>query len=184
MQGVTFDLMRNYAVSQLVEPAWAAILSGVGRSDQEYEIDASYPDEEFARLAGHVAQAMNMTIPFVLEGFGAAMVPEMINVYGFLVNPRWSYIDFLLNMQPLLESAFRLHTAGAAPASKIRVERVGPEAVSIVYESNIRACGVVRGACRGAADHYGVTVVIADEKCVLRGDSACIISVRSDHFDG
>jgi hypothetical protein len=39
----------------------------------------------------------------------------------------------------------------------------------------------VRGACRGAAAHYGVSVAVADEKCVLRGDPACVISVRGQH---
>jgi hypothetical protein len=120
----------------------------------------------------HVAHAMSKPLPYVLEGFGAAMVPEMIDVYGFLVDRRWSYIDFLLNMQPMLVSAQR-----------IRVSRLGPEEVSIVYESNLRACAIVRGACRGAAEHYGVDVVITDEQCLLRGDRACVISVRREHLD-
>jgi Haem-NO-binding len=183
MQGLSFDLMRLYAVGELGEPAWAGILDGVGRSGQEYEIGRSYPDDEFALVALHVAQAMSKPLPYVLEGFGAAMVPEMIDVYGFLVDRRWSYIDFLLNMQPMLESAFKLQAPGAEPAQKMRVSRVGPEEVSIVYESTIRACAIVRGACRGAAEHYGVEVVITDEQCVLRGDRACVISVRREHLD-
>jgi hypothetical protein len=176
--------MRQYAVVHLGETGWAGILQSVGRADQEYEIERSYPDAEFAQLTALVAQAMNRPIPDVLESFGAAMVPAMINVYGFLVDPRWSYIDFLLHMQPLLDSALRLHAPGAAEGPKLRVERVGPEEVSIVYESSLRACGIVRGACRGAADHYGVTVEITDEKCVLRGDPACVISVRGEQIDG
>jgi hypothetical protein len=183
MQGVTFDLMMLYAVGELGEPAWAGILDGVGRSGQEYEVEKSYPDDEFAQLAVHVAQAMGKPLPYVLEGFGAAMVPEMIDVYGFLVDRRWSYIDFLLNMQPMLESAFKLQAPGAVAAQRIRVSRLGPEEVSIVYESNLRACAIVRGACRGAAEHYGVDVVIIDEQCLLRGDRACVISVRREHLD-
>ncbi len=30
LQGVTFDLMRHYAVGELGEVAWAGILTGVG----------------------------------------------------------------------------------------------------------------------------------------------------------
>jgi hypothetical protein len=44
MTGLTFDLMRLYAVGELGEPAWAGILDGVGRSGQEHEIEKAYPD--------------------------------------------------------------------------------------------------------------------------------------------
>jgi hypothetical protein len=37
---------------------------------------------------------------------------------------------------------------------------------------------IVRGVCRGAAALYGVDAVITDEKCVLRGDPACVVTVR------
>jgi hypothetical protein len=78
----------------------------------------------------------------------------------------------------MLESAVRLDAPGAALAVKIRATRVGPEEVSIVYESSLRACAIVRGACRGAAAMYGVEAVITDEKCVLRGDPTCVVTVR------
>jgi hypothetical protein len=179
MQGVNFDLMRQYAVAEVGETGWAIILKRLGHPGDEYVVGNTYPDAEFGMAAALVAQAMNKPIPYVLEGFGEAMVPEMIKVYGFLVNPRWSYMDFLMNMQSLLESAFQLDAPGATAPPKIRATRVGPEEVSIVYESSLRACAIVRGACRGAAKLYGVDAVITDEKCVLRGDPTCVVSVRS-----
>ena len=179
MQGVIFDQMRQYAVAELGETGWAMILKRLDRSGQEYEVGDSYPDLEFAQLVGQVAQAMNKPVPDVLEGFGEALVLDMVRVYGFLVDRRWSYVDFVLNMQSVLQSAFRLHAPGAVAAMTVRAQRVGPEEISIVYESNLRACAIVRGVCRGAAAHYGVEVVIADEKCALRGDPVCVISVRS-----
>jgi hypothetical protein len=179
MQGLNFETMRGYAVKELGETGWAIILKRMGHPGREYVIGQAYPDAEFGQVAGLVAQAMNKPIPFVLEGFGEAMVPQMIKVYGFLVNPRWSYMDFLMNMQSLLESAVRLDAPGAALAVTIRARRVGPEEVSIVYESSLRACAIVRGACRGAAKMYGVEAVITDEKCVLHGDPTCVVTVRS-----
>jgi hypothetical protein len=178
MQGLNFETMRQYATREVGKTGWAIILKRLGRSGHGYEVGKTYPDEEFAQVAALVAQAMNKPIPYVLEGFGETMVPDMIRVYGFLVNHRWSYMDFLVNMQSMLESAVRLDAPGAALAVKIRVSRVGPEEVSIVYESSLRACAIVRGACRGAAALYGVEAVITDEKCVLRGDPACVITVR------
>jgi hypothetical protein len=51
--------------------------------------------------------------------------------------------------------------------------------VKIVYASPLRACAAVRGVVRGAAVRYGIEVAITDEKCVLRGDPECVITVQS-----
>jgi hypothetical protein len=157
------------------------VLARTGRPpSHEYQLEQVYPDAELGLLAGHAAQLSGQPVNDVLEGFGEAIVPMMFTYYGFLADPRWSYVDFLLNMEPLLHAALRLHTPGALPA-KIHADAVrsGPELVTIVYDSPLRACAAVRGIIRGAAVKYGTEVVIADEKCVLRGDAECVITVRS-----
>jgi hypothetical protein len=84
-------------------------------------------------------------------------------------------------MEPLLHAALHLHTPGALP-TKVHAVRDGPELVTIVYESPLRACAAVRGVIRGAAARYGTEVKVGDEKCVLRGDPTCVITVRSSEY--
>jgi hypothetical protein len=182
MQGVIYDAMKDYIVATMGRPVWEQVLHRVGRPPtHEYNLDQVYPDAEMGLLAAHAAQLSGRPTNDLLEGFGEALVPMMFTYYGFLADPRWSYVDFLMNMEPLLHAALHLHTPGALP-TKVHAVRDGPELVTIVYESPLRACAAVRGVIRGAAARYGTEVEIADEKCVLRGDPECVMTVRSSEY--
>src|ERR1700674_5785414 len=70
-----------------------------------------------------------------------------------------------------------MHAPDALP-TKIHAKRTGPDTVQIVYDSPLRACSAVRGIIQGAALHYRVEVEVTEEQCVLRGDPACVITVK------
>jgi len=177
VQGVILDEMRMYVVGAYGDPAWAEVMKRSGRpAGHEYLSDKVYPDQELGLLAMQAAEVAGMPLADVLEGFGEALVPVMFKYYSILANPRWSFIDFLLGMEPLLHSALHLHAPDALP-TRVHATRTGLETVQIVYESPLRACSAVRGIIQGAALHYGVEVDVIEEKCVLRGDPACVITV-------
>ena len=178
MQGVILDEMRTYVVDEYGEPAWAEVMKRSGRpADHEYASDKAYPDQELGLLAVQAAAVAGKPLADILEGFGEAMVPDMFKYYSILANPRWSFNDFLLGMEPLLHAALHLHAPDALP-TKVQATRTGPGTVQIVYDSPLRACAAVRGVIQGAARHYHVEVEITEEQCVLRGDPACVITVR------
>jgi heme-NO-binding protein len=182
MQGVIYDAMKDYIVATMGRPVWEQVLARLGRPPtHEYQLDLAYSDAELGLLAAHAAQIDGRPLNDVLEGFGEAIVPMMFTYYGFLADPRWSYVDFLLNMEPLLHAAMHLHTPGALP-TKIHAVRTGPELVTIVYTSPLHACAAVRGIIRGAAVKYGTEVVVTDDKCVVRGDPECVITVHSASY--
>ena len=177
MQGVILDEMRMYVVDTFGAPTWTKVLAGSGRpADHSYMPEQAYPDQELGLLAMHTAQITGEALPDILESFGEAMVPDMFKYYSILVNPRWSFIDFLLGMEPVLHAALHLHAPGALPV-KIQATRTGTGSVRVVYDSPLRACAAVRGVIQGAAAHYGVAVAITEAQCVLRGDPACVIDV-------
>ena len=177
VHGVILDELRLYVVQNFGYRAWVRALNASGRpANHEYKLDQAYPDDEMAKLVVATSGATGKPIPEVLERFGEAMVPEMFRMYSFLVDPKWSYMDFVMNMEPLLHTALHLHTAGALP-TKIHATRIGPESVRVVYESPLRVCSAVCGVIRGAATQYGVEVEVTTEQCVLRGDPACVIRV-------
>jgi hypothetical protein len=177
MQGVILDELRMYVTETFGNATWVEVLKASGHSaDQQYYLDKVYPDEELGLLAVHTAQVTGKPIPEVLEGFGEAMVPDMFKHYKILVNPRWSFVDFLLGMEAVLHAALRLHAPGALP-TKVIATRLGPQTVQVVYDSPLRACAAVRGVINGAAAHYGVTIELTEDQCVLRGDPACVFMV-------
>lgn len=178
MQGVILDEMRLYVANEFGEAALSQVLERSGRpADHQYDPDQAYPDTELGLLAMRAAEVTGKPIPEVLEGFGEAMVPDMFRYYSILVNPRWSFVDFLLGMEPVLHAALHLHAPDALPA-KVQATRTGPDKVKVVYDSPLRACAAVRGVIRGAAAHYGVEITITENECVLRGDPACMFIVE------
>ena len=51
----------------------------------------------------------------IVEEFGEALVPGLLEVYAFLVDPRWSYLEFLLNTEGIIHHGVRLNTPAAKP---------------------------------------------------------------------
>jgi hypothetical protein len=178
MQGVILEEMRLYVVNEFGDAAASQVLERSGRpAGHQYDPDQAYPDTELGLLAMRTAEVTGKPIPEVLEGFGEAMVPNMFKYYSILVNPRWSFDDFLLGMEPVLHAAMQLHTPGALP-TKLQATRTAPDTVRVVYDSPLRACSAVLGIIRGAATHYGVEVDITQNECVLRGDPVCVFTVE------
>jgi hypothetical protein len=177
MLGVILDEMRMYVVQEFGAPTWGEVMKRSGLpANHQYGLEQAYADEELGALAVRAAEVTGKPIADVLEGFGAAMVPDMFRFYKILVNPRWTLVDFLLGMEPVLHSALQLHADGALP-TKVHSTRTGPRTVTVVYDSPLRACSAVRGVIYGAATHYCVEVDLVEEECALRGDPACVMKV-------
>jgi hypothetical protein len=180
MQGVIVEEMRLYLANEFGDGAASQILERSGRAaDHQYDPDQVYPDSELGLLAVRAAEVTGKPIPEILEGFGEAIVPDMFKYYSILVNPRWSFDDFLLGMEPVLHAALQLHTPGAL-APKVQATRTAQDTVRVVYDSPLRACAAVLGIIRGAATHYGVEVNITENECVLRGDPVCVFTVEGN----
>lgn len=178
MHGVILDQFRQYVAAQFGFRTWTRVLrEGQRPVTQHYELSETYPDDELGLLVARTAQVTGMPPAEVLEGFGASMVPEMLRIYSYMVEPDWTYTDFLLNMEPLLHQALELHSPGVQP-TKVHARRLGPETVEVTYESPLRACSAVLGVLRGAAKEYGVAIEASQDRCVLRGDPSCVFTVR------
>ena len=178
VHGVILDELRQYVAGRYGYRSWVKTLKLAGHAPvQRYELDEVYPDGELALLASHAAEVTGTPLPVLLEGFGEAMVPDMLRVYSYLIQPEWSYADFLLNMEPVLVKVLQLHTPGATQA-KVHVRRTGPDSLEVVYESPLHACAAVEGVLIAAAREYGARAAVVQTQCTLRGDPTCVFSIR------
>jgi hypothetical protein len=175
MQGVIFDELEKFVGGQLGEPGLTHIRSLTGRA-AGYEIGANYPDDELNVIVGALLEATGQPPEELIEAFGIALVPGLLAVYGFLINPRWSFVDFLLNAEAVIHRGVRLNTPSAQPPA-LQCKRQGPDSVTITYRSKRRLCPLAKGIVRGAATHYRVAVAMSEEQCMLRGDPECLITV-------
>ena len=179
MQGIILDELEKYVARELGDAGVARMRGLTGRGEGGYQIERSYPDEEVHLIVRGVSESTGMAPEVILEQFAEAMVPGLLEVYGIFVNPRWSFLEFLLNTEDVIHKGVRLTSTAARPPA-IQAERAGPEAVRIVYGSRRRLCPVAKGIVRGAAAHYGVAITITEEKCMLRGDPECLITVTAE----
>jgi hypothetical protein len=177
MQGVFLDALEQYVVQELGQTGLKRMRSLVGRGDKGYQFDSSYPDEELSLIVRGIVEATGKPPLQVLEEFSEGMVPGLLDVYGFLVDPRWSFLEFLLNTEAVIHKGVKLNTPKAKPPA-IQAQAVDANTVAIIYRSRRQLCAVARGIIRGAAKHYRVAVTITEETCMLRGDRECYITVR------
>ena len=176
MQGVIFDELEKFVVARLGEDGLSRIRSRTGRGDHGYEIGATYPDDELSVIVQGAAEATGQRPDEIVEEFGVALVPGLLEIYGFLVNPRWSFMDFLVNVEDVIHRGVKLNTPDAKPP-ELGATRNAPGSVTIRYHSKRALCSLAKGIIRGAATSYGVEIAISEGRCMLRGDPECLITV-------
>ena len=180
MQGIILDELEKYVVRELGQTGLARVRGLTGRSNAGYRFDASYPDDDLQLIIRGLAEATGRHPIDILEEFAERMVPGLMEVYGFLVDPRWSFLDFLVNTEGVVYKGVKVSASSTKPPD-MQVKRVGPEAVAIFYRSRRRLCPMAIGIVRGAAAHFHVEVAILEERCMLRGDPECVITVSAQN---
>jgi hypothetical protein len=181
MQGIILDELDKYVGRELGHAGVSRIRALTGRREGSYRLDGSYPDEEVHLIVRAVAEATGKPPEVVMEQFAEAMVPGLLAVYGFMVNPRWSFLEFLINTEGVIHKGVRLAAPSAKPP-EIQAQKAGPESVTILYRSRRRMCSVAKGIIRGAAAHYHVAITITEDKCMHRGDPECVITVTAEEI--
>ena len=179
VQGVIYDELEKFVAARLGEAGLTRIRNLTGRGDRGYDFAATYPDDELSVIMRGLVEATGRPPEELVEDFGVAIVPGLLEIYGFLVNPRWSFMDFLLNTESVIHNGVKLTTPSARPP-ELEATRNGPDSVTIRYQSKRRLCPLARGIIRGAAAHYRVEVAITEARCMLRGDPECLITVSGD----
>jgi hypothetical protein len=176
LQGIFLDALERFVVRELGETGLHQVRALTGRGDKRYVFDTTYPDAEIISIVQIVSQANGLPAEEVLHRFGEGLVPSLLEVYGFLVNPNWTFVDFLLNTEAVIHKAVRLNTPSAKPPA-ILAHKVAVDTVAITYRSPRRLCSVAKGIIRGFATHYKMNAAIGEERCMLRGDPECVITV-------
>jgi len=176
VQGIVHDAMERFVVQELGEKGLLQVRALTGRGDNRYVFDATYPDGEIITMVQTVSQAGGLPPEEILQQFAERLVPGLLEVFGFLVNRNWTFMDFLLNTEAIIHKAVRLNTPSARPPA-ILAHMTALDTVAITYRSPRRLCSVAKGIILGSATHYKVKAAISEERCMLRGDPECVITV-------
>lgn len=84
MQGVILDELEKYVASKLGQPGLQRIRNLTGRGDSGYDFGGKYPDDELVVIMRGLVEATGRPPEEIVEEFGIALVPGLLEVYGFL----------------------------------------------------------------------------------------------------
>lgn len=177
MHGLIFVQLKKYASFRLGPDAWDELLQKAALKGRMYLPVQQYPDPEMQALLRAVALRTGGDQDGLLQDLGAFMAPELMRMYGSLLERSWTTLDVIAHTEDTIHRVVRARNQGARPP-ELRAERTGPSEVVVVYASARRWCGFAKGIVRGLARHFGETVTIEEPACMLRGDPECRLVVR------
>ena len=59
-------------------------------------------------------------------------------------------------------------------------DRIEENKLLISYSSQRKMCALLKGMVRGAAKFYKEDITMIESRCMLQGDSECVVSVQVD----
>jgi len=177
MHGLILSELKRFSDATFGKQAWRELVKAAGLGERVYLSGKIYPDSEVIAIVGAAARRAGADVQTVLEQFGEFIAPTLMNVYKPYIKPAWKTLDMIEYTESNIHRAVRLRDPGAAPP-ELKVRRVSPKEVVIIYESDRKMCSVAKGITRGVAKHYQEQVEINELTCMLKGKPACTIAVK------
>jgi len=177
MHGFFMVQFQRFVNDRFGAGTWEQVQQTAGLPGKSYVAVEAYSDEELGRLVAAARQVSKTPSDVLLESFGEAMVPGLIESYGGDLDPAWTTLDVILNTEATMHTVVRRQSPGSSPPP-LRASRTSATEVRVSYASPRRLCTVARGICRGLGRHFGETIEIEEPACMLRGGRTCEIIVR------
>jgi hypothetical protein len=156
---------------------WRTLLERTGLEGEIFTPLGTYPDEHLLALVREAETSSGQPATMLLEAFGEFMVPSYLALYGTLIKPEWRTLEVIEHTEETVHRVVRLRQPGAEPP-RLRTKRTAPHEVVLTYDSPRKLCAVARGIARGVAKQFSERLHMDDQKCMLRGDPACVIAFR------
>ena len=177
MHGIIL-LELNRFVDSRVGPVWREVIREAGLTNAVYLPTQLYPDADLLAIISAISRRTDREPSAVLEEFGAHIVPSLMTLYSALIDGDWTMLDLLEHTESTIHRVVRIRASGAAPP-QIKCRRLAPDEAEILYTSERKLCAFARGILRGLASVYEETMTMTEPECMLKGDSACRIHVKT-----
>jgi predicted hydrocarbon binding protein len=177
MHGIILTELQKFVTQRHGPETWVEILRRAGLGNPVYLTSATYPDSDVVAIVSTASTLSGASAADLLEDFGKALVPGLVQVYGRLVKRGWRTLDLIEHTEQTMHTVVRRQNPGAEPP-RLRCTRVSPDEVVVTYTSERKLCPVAKGIIRGIAAHFQEKIVIRERECMLKGAPACTISVR------
>lgn len=178
MHGLIFAELKKFVETKFSVQAWPALLEQAGLKGQHYLTASVYPDQHMMDLVITACKMTGLSANELLQDFGEFVAPDLVDQYKFVVDPKWTLLDFLENTEGTIHKIVRLNKGVTPP--RLVVQRLSPDALTITYNSQRRMCALLKGIIKGAARYYREDISLLETRCMLKGDSECMVTVRME----
>ncbi|UYZ60493.1 heme NO-binding domain-containing protein [Hymenobacter latericus] len=153
MHGSIFALLKRYVQTQYDHSTWVRLLEAAELSGTEFDYKEVYPDQHMYALVGQAAEMTGIPAEVLQEKFGEYLVPDLMYMYGKLLQPEWRTLEMLLHTEGVMHKRVREeHQHNAPPVLDVR--RVSGTEVEIEYVSQRRMSALAVGIVRGLATYF------------------------------
>ncbi|MBI2317175.1 MAG: heme NO-binding domain-containing protein [Betaproteobacteria bacterium] len=177
MNGLVFIEIEKFAQSRLGDEAWREIVRLAGVPSRIYFRISDYADEEAVALLSALSARLKEPVAAVLESLGEFIVPDLIMMSRYWINPEWKTLDLIANTEQTVHQMLRSEGSYNSPP-RLQCRKSGPHEVIVRYDSPRKMCALAKGIVSGLAKHYEERVAITEPTCMLRGDPACELIVK------
>jgi heme-NO-binding protein len=177
VHGIILTELQKFVTERHGVQAWQNILGRGGLPTTFYMTSATYPDAHVVAIVDAASAMTGASPAALLEAFGEALVPGLVQVYGRLIEPEWRTLDLIEYTEQTIHSVVRRQNPGADPP-RLQCNRLAPNEVLVTYTSARKLCAVAKGIIRGIATHFQDRILIRERECMLKDGRACKISVR------
>ena len=176
MHGLIFLQLQKFAQQTAGATAWKTLVREAKLPTKSYSAVGVYPDEELIALVDAASRVFNQPVAAIFEAFGEFIAPELIRLYGRLLQAEWKTLDVIENTERLIHAAVRVGNPGASPPV-LECIRTTRDELQIMYSSQRQMCSLAKGIVKGLASHFGETVSLAEDACMHKGDPFCALRV-------
>jgi len=178
MYGIIFVEMKYYFDTRFGSDLWNRLLKDSELESKGYLPLQEYPDHEAISIISTASRISGKSFNEILEEFGEFLAPYLARMYRPLINPEWKTLDMIENVDKIIHRVVRIKNVGSHPP-ELNCSRLNSKEVLITYNSPRKMCGMAKGIARGIARIYNEKIIITETNCIMKGDSACKIFIKS-----
>lgn len=176
MKGVIFNVLEEMVIETCGMQTWNEVLQSQN-ADGIYTSGDSYPDEELFGLVTEVSARLEQPIETVIEAYGVYLFKQLASRYPMFVDQCDNLRDFLISVDTVIHiEVKKLYDSPNLPDFEYDESR--NDQLVMKYQSPRKLCVLAEGLIRGAAEHYGETIVIDHPVCMHKGADHCDLVVR------
>src|SRR5207249_2825662 len=126
------------------------------------------------KIVNAASKRTGLPVTTVHERFGEFIGPHLLALVPSLVKVGWRTLDVVEHTEQTIHAVVHAQQPGATPPY-LRAHRISPSEVTVFYDSPRRLCFIAKGIIRGMAQHFGETIRIEEERCMLAGAPDCTL---------